>query len=117
MRDPECEKRGQRSRADTLQFEFSLRRVRDVQLGLPRVLQAGRVVLLRLAVVRLCPETQRREVESFALVPVDEACRLVAETKEFKPNVALVLVDFFVRHGIVTPEERSSSSFVKALRQ
>ena len=51
------------------------------------------------------PKPNDGEVESFALVPVDEACRLVAETKEFKPNVALVLVDFFVRHGIVTPEE------------
>ena len=52
-----------------------------------------------------------------APVPVDEACRLVAETKEFKPNVALVLVDFFVRHGIVTPEEPGYVELVKALRQ
>ena len=51
------------------------------------------------------------------MVPMDEACRLVAETKEFKPNVALVLVDFFVRHGIVTPEEPGYVELVKALRQ
>jgi 8-oxo-dGTP pyrophosphatase MutT (NUDIX family) len=63
------------------------------------------------------PKPNDGEVESFALVPVDEACRLVAETKEFKPNVALVLVDFFVRHGIVTPEEPGYVELVKALRR
>ena len=63
------------------------------------------------------PKPNDGEVESFALVPMDEACRLVAETKEFKPNVALVLVDFFVRHGIVTPEEPGYVELVKALRQ
>ena len=63
------------------------------------------------------PKPNDGEVESFALVSIDEACRLVAETKEFKPNVALVLVDFFVRHGIVTPEEPGYVELVKALRQ
>jgi 8-oxo-dGTP pyrophosphatase MutT (NUDIX family) len=63
------------------------------------------------------PKPNDGEVESFALVPMDEACRLVAETKEFKPNVALVLVDFFVRHGIVTPEEPGYVELVKALRR
>lgn len=63
------------------------------------------------------PTPNDGEVDSFTLVPMDEACRLVAETKEFKPNVALVLVDFFVRHGIVTPEEPGYVELVKALRQ
>ena len=63
------------------------------------------------------PEPNDGEVESFVLVPMEEACRLVAETKEFKPNVALVLVDFFVRHGIVTPEEPGYVELVKALRR
>ena len=63
------------------------------------------------------PKPNDGEVESFALVSIDEACRLVAETKEFKPNVALVLVDFFVRHGIVTPEEPGYVELVKAPRQ
>jgi hypothetical protein len=82
------------------------------------VLQAGRSVLLRLGVTDdLEPTPNDGEVDSFTLVPMDEACRLVAETKEFKPNVALVLVDFFVRHGIVTPEEPGYVELVKALRQ
>ena len=63
------------------------------------------------------PRPNDGEVDSFSLTPMDEACRLVAETKEFKPNVALVLVDFFVRHGIVTPEEPGYVELVKALRQ
>ncbi|KAF8273598.1 NUDIX hydrolase domain-like protein [Lactarius quietus] len=43
------------------------------------------------------------EVESFELLPLDEVvARMHAE--EFKPNCAVVLIDFMVRHGHLTPE-------------
>ncbi|KAH9020616.1 NUDIX hydrolase domain-like protein [Lactarius hengduanensis] len=43
------------------------------------------------------------EVESFELLPLDEVvARMHAE--EFKPNCAVVLIDFMVRHGYLTPE-------------
>lgn len=49
------------------------------------------------------PQPQDQEVESFALYTVSEVERLLREG-QFKPNCALVLLDFFVRHGILTPE-------------
>ncbi|SMQ53069.1 unnamed protein product [Zymoseptoria tritici ST99CH_3D7] len=42
------------------------------------------------------------EVKEFYLMDIEEVnCRLF--NQEFKPNCALVLIDFFVRHGIITP--------------
>ncbi|BGP47569.1 hypothetical protein JCM10450v2_003432 [Rhodotorula kratochvilovae] len=43
------------------------------------------------------------EVESFALLPLDEVVQRMVDG-EFKPNCALVLVDFFIRHGLLTAE-------------
>jgi len=51
--------------------------------------------------VRLAPKDG--EVESFELMSVDmvEWCM---RAREFKPNCALVLIDFMMRHGYLTPE-------------
>ncbi len=57
------------------------------------------------------------EVESFERVPVREAMRMVAETRDFKANCCLVIVDFFVRRGLVTPEEPGYAELVRSLRQ
>lgn len=43
------------------------------------------------------------EAESFELMPID-AVRQKMAAGEFKPNCALVIADFLVRHGYVTPE-------------
>lgn len=43
------------------------------------------------------------EVEDFCLLTVDEI-KVALANGEFKPNCALVLIDFFIRHGILTPE-------------
>ena len=43
------------------------------------------------------------EVEEFYLWPVDKVKAALADG-EFKPNCALVLLDFFVRHGVLTAE-------------
>ena len=43
------------------------------------------------------------EVENFQLWSVEEVQKAIAED-QFKPNCAMVLLDFFVRHGILTPE-------------
>jgi 8-oxo-dGTP pyrophosphatase MutT (NUDIX family) len=43
------------------------------------------------------------EVEDFYLWTVEEVQRALARG-EFKPNCALVLLDFLIRHGILTPE-------------
>ncbi|PKS04969.1 hypothetical protein jhhlp_008335 [Lomentospora prolificans] len=46
---------------------------------------------------------QDEEVEYFMLMSVDEVRNAMLEYK-FKPNCCLVMVDFFVRHGIMTDE-------------
>ena len=47
------------------------------------------------------PKPGDNEVEDFYLWTVEEVQRALARG-EFKPNCALVLLDFFVRHGILT---------------
>jgi 8-oxo-dGTP pyrophosphatase MutT (NUDIX family) len=43
------------------------------------------------------------EVEGFELLELEEVKRRMARS-EFKPNVALVMLDFFIRHGLITRE-------------
>ena len=57
------------------------------------------------------------EVESFELMPVADVLKIVATTREYKPNCALVLADFFVRHGIVSPDAPGYLDLVSSLRQ
>ena len=49
------------------------------------------------------PKPGDNEVESFYLWTVDEVKRALAEG-DFKPNCAAVLLDFFIRHGILTAD-------------
>ena len=51
----------------------------------------------------IIPKPGDNEVEVFMLWTVKEVHESLAEGK-FKPNCALVLLDFFVRHGILTAE-------------
>ena len=51
----------------------------------------------------IIPKPNDDEVESFQLWPVEKVQKAMAEA-QFKPNCALVLLDFFVRHSILTPE-------------
>jgi 8-oxo-dGTP pyrophosphatase MutT (NUDIX family) len=44
------------------------------------------------------------EVESFTLMPIEEAFRIVRDTDDFKFNVNLVLIDLFLRHGLIDPD-------------
>ncbi len=49
------------------------------------------------------------EVAEFFLWPLEEVARVVRETDEFKPNCNLVVIDFMLRHGLITaghPEYR-----------
>lgn len=49
------------------------------------------------------PKPNDDEVEDFRLWTVKEIQDALA-MNEFKPNCALVMLDFFIRHGILTPE-------------
>ncbi|MFS3134832.1 NUDIX domain-containing protein [Gluconacetobacter sacchari] len=44
------------------------------------------------------------EVESFMLIPLREAWRIVRDGDAFKFNVNLVLIDLFLRHGLIDPD-------------
>lgn len=49
--------------------------------------------------------SQDGEVEEFFLLPVPQAAALVlADDSEYKPNCNLVVLDFLIRHGFITPE-------------
>jgi hypothetical protein len=49
------------------------------------------------------PKPHDDEVSSFTLMSVEELQAALLR-KEFKPDSAAVLVDFLIRHGIITPE-------------
>lgn len=51
----------------------------------------------------IIPKPNDTEVEDFRLWSVDEVKQALANG-EFKPNCAVVVIDFFMRHGILTPE-------------
>ena len=41
------------------------------------------------------------EVEGFERLPAEQVVALVRDTQQFKPNCNLVLIDFFLRHGLL----------------
>lgn len=49
------------------------------------------------------PTNTDDEVSDYYLLPIKEVKELIA-TNEFKPNSALVLLDFFIRHGAIDPD-------------
>ncbi|KAI9368466.1 thiamine pyrophosphokinase-related protein [Aspergillus egyptiacus] len=49
------------------------------------------------------PKPNDSEVEEFCLLTLEDTKKALANA-EFKPNCAVVLIDFFIRHGILTPE-------------
>lgn len=53
--------------------------------------------------MNVVPKPNDDEVETFYLWTVDEVKRALGRG-EFKPNCSLVLLDFFIRHGVLTAE-------------
>lgn len=43
------------------------------------------------------------EVDSFQLYAMDELLEIIANTQQFKLNSAVVVIDFAIRHGLITP--------------
>lgn len=56
------------------------------------------------------------EIEAFYLWPIEQVIEQLATSEEFKFNVALVIVDFLVRHGLLDPESRDYAEIVTGLR-
>lgn len=57
------------------------------------------------------------ELEHFTLWPVDQVIETVRNSFDFKFNCNLVIIDFLVRHGFITPEEPDYIQIVTGLRQ
>ena len=56
------------------------------------------------------------EVESFERFAVADVIERMATTEDFKPNCCLVIIDFCVRHGYLTPDEAGYIQLVQSLR-
>ncbi|MDX1922644.1 MAG: DUF4743 domain-containing protein [Alphaproteobacteria bacterium] len=61
------------------------------------------------------PHNQDGEVENFRLMPASEVLHLITTTDAFKFNVNLVLIDFFIRHGIIKSDEAGYSELCAGL--
>ena len=62
------------------------------------------------------PHNTDGEIESFSLWPIAEVRRRMAETEDFKFNVALVNIDFLIRHGHLSPDEPGYVDLAEGLR-
>jgi len=61
------------------------------------------------------PVPQDGEVEEFMLLPIPE---VIDRLGEFKPNCAVIVVHFLIRHGLVTPDtEPDYLAIVKAMNR
>jgi len=57
------------------------------------------------------------EVESFELWPLQRLAETLRDGEAFKPNCALVAIDFLVRHGYIDPGEPDYLAIVAGLRR
>jgi hypothetical protein len=61
------------------------------------------------------PVNNDGEIASFRLMELDEVAEILAAGEDFKFNVALVLIDFLIRHGHLTPEHPDYSDLALGL--
>lgn len=63
------------------------------------------------------PRNTDGEVESFHLWPVEQVAEIVRDTREFKFNCNLVVIDFLIRHGVIGPEDPDYLEIVRGLHR
>jgi len=61
------------------------------------------------------PRAADGEVESFELWPLERVVATLRDSEEFKPNCALVAIDFLVRHGELGPDDPDYLALVAGL--
>jgi 8-oxo-dGTP pyrophosphatase MutT (NUDIX family) len=61
------------------------------------------------------PRCTDGEVETFSLWPIETVTEMVRDTEEIKHNCNLVIIDFLIRHGYITPEETEYARLVTGL--
>src|SRR3546814_6388319 len=62
------------------------------------------------------PRNTDGEIEEFFLWPVERVIETLAAGDDFKFNVALVIIDFLVRRGLIGPEDRDYLEIIHGLR-
>lgn len=62
------------------------------------------------------PHNADGEAAGFYLWPLAEVARIVSETRDFKLNTNLVVIDFLIRHGWLTPEQPYFTEICLGLR-
>ncbi|CAH9017965.1 DUF4743 domain-containing protein [Candidatus Nitrosacidococcus sp. I8] len=62
------------------------------------------------------PQCQDGEVEEFYLWSMDKVADIVCHSDEFKKNCNLVIIDFLIRHGFITPDHPEYFDLVSGLR-
>lgn len=62
------------------------------------------------------PRNTDGEMARFDLWPIDAVAARVRDTDDFKFNVGPVIIDFLIRHGLMTPDEPDYLAIVKGLR-
>jgi len=63
------------------------------------------------------PRNTDGELEGFELWPIERVADTVRNTREFKFNCNLVIVDFLVRHGLIGPDHPDYLEIVRGLHQ
>ncbi len=63
------------------------------------------------------PRANDGEVHSFELWPVQRVFETVRDTTDFKYNCNLVLIDFFVRHGLLSADDPQFIAIVSGLKK
>ena len=62
------------------------------------------------------PENTDGEVDEFYLWPIDKVLQRVNNSRDYKTNCNLVIIDFAVRHGFICPDQPLYTDIVKGLR-
>ncbi len=63
------------------------------------------------------PQNTDGEVESFQLWPIEEVAARVRDTHDFKFNVCPTIIEFLIRHGLLTPDDPDYLAIVMELRR
>lgn len=63
------------------------------------------------------PRNTDGEIEEFRLMPAAEALARVRAGDDFKFNVSLVIIDFALRHGLITPDDPDYLAIATRLRR
>lgn len=63
------------------------------------------------------PHNKDGEVENFTLLPIEEVEKILQTSTAYKPNCAVVVIDFLFRHGYIIPDQKGYLHLLLSLRR